>query len=83
MIVVVGEALIDLVVSPGGQVAARPGGSPFNAARSLARLGAETTFLARLASDGLGRLLRDRLAADGVAIGVPEASVRPRFCRAR
>ena len=77
MIVVVGEALIDLVVSPGGQVAARPGGSPFNAARSLARLGAETTFLARLASDGLGRLLRDRLAADGVAIGVPEASVRP------
>jgi len=77
VIVVVGEALIDLVVSPGGQVAARPGGSPFNAARSLARLGAETTFLARLASDGLGRLLRDRLAADGVAIGVPEASVRP------
>ena len=77
MIVVVGEALIDLVVSPGGQVAARPGGSPFNAARSLARLGAETTFLARLASDGLGRLLRDRLTADGVAIGVPEESGRP------
>ena len=77
MIVVVGEALIDLVVSPGGQVAARPGGSPFNAARSLARLGTETTFLARLASDGLGRLLRDRLAADGVAIGVPEESGRP------
>ena len=38
MIVVVGEALVDLVVSPDGQVAARPGGSPFNAARSLARL---------------------------------------------
>ena len=77
MIVVVGEALIDLVVSPGGQVAARPGGSPFNAARSLARLGTETTFLARLASDGLGRLLRERLTADGVAIGVPEESGRP------
>ena len=77
MIVVAGEGLIDLVVSPGGQVAARPGGSPYNAARSLARLGVETTFLGRLARDGLGRLLRDRLAAEGVAIGVPEPSTRP------
>ncbi len=77
MIVVVGEALIDLVVSPDGQVDARPGGSPYNAARSLARLGVETTFLGRLARDGLGRLLRDRLAAEGVAIGVPEPSSRP------
>jgi len=67
VIVVVGEALIDLIVGPGGQVDARPGGSPSNAARSLARLGAETTFLGRQARDGLGRLLRDRLAADGVA----------------
>jgi fructokinase len=77
VIVVAGEGLIDLVVSRGGQVAARPGGSPYNAARSLARLGAETTFLGRLARDGLGRLLRDRLAAEGVVIGVPEPSSRP------
>lgn len=77
MIVVVGEALIDLVVSPGGQVAARPGGSPFNAARTLARLGLPTTFLARLARDRLGRLLADRLAADGVRMGVAEPSARP------
>jgi fructokinase len=77
VIVVVGEALIDLVVSPGGQIAALPGGSPFNAARGLARLGAQTTFVARLARDGLGRLLADRLTADGVAIGVPEPSSRP------
>jgi fructokinase len=77
VIVVAGEALIDLVVSPGGEVAARPGGSPFNAARSLARLGAEPTFLARLARDGLGRLLRDSLTADGVTIGIPEPSSTP------
>jgi fructokinase len=77
VIVVAGEALIDLVVSPGGQVDARPGGSPYNAARSLARLGVETTFLGRLARDGLGRLLRDRLAAEGASIGVPEPSSRP------
>ena len=77
MIVVAGEGLIDLVVSPDGQVAARPGGSPYNAARSLARLGVETTFLGRFARDGLGRLLRDRLAAESIAIGVPEPSTRP------
>ena len=77
MIVVAGEALIDLVVSPGGQVDARPGGSPYNAARSLARLGAETTFLGRLARDGLGSLLRDRLTGEGATIGVPEPSSRP------
>jgi fructokinase len=77
VIVVAGEALIDLVVSPGGQVDARPGGSPYNAARSLARLGAETTFLGRLARDGLGSLLRDRLTAEGATIGVPEPSSRP------
>lgn len=56
---------------------ARPGGSPYNAARALARLGAETIFLARLARDGLGRLLGDHLAADGVTIGIPEPSSRP------
>jgi fructokinase len=77
VIVVAGEALIDLVVSHGGQVDARPGGSPYNAARSLARLGAETTFLGRLARDGLGGLLRDRLAADGAALGVTQPSDRP------
>ena len=49
MIAVAGEALIDLVVSPGGQVAAHPGGGPYNAARTLARLGAGPTFLGRLA----------------------------------
>ena len=77
MIVVAGEALIDLVVGSDGQVAAHPGGSPFNAARSLARLGAETVFLARLARDRFGLLLGERLAADGVSLGVPEPSSRP------
>jgi fructokinase len=77
VIVVAGEALIDLVVSPGGQMDARPGGGPYNAARTLARLGAETTFLGRLGDDGFGRLLRDRLTGEGVALGVPEPSGRP------
>ena len=77
MIVVSGEALVDLVVSPGGQVDARLGGGPYNAARTLARLGAETTFFDGIADDQFGRQLRARLAADGVLIGVPEPSARP------
>lgn len=77
MIAVSGEALIDLVVRPGGQVDARLGGGPYNAARALARLGAATTFLERLADDGFGRQLRERLAADGVVLGVPEPTAKP------
>jgi len=77
VIAVVGEALIDLVVGAGGQVDARPGGGPYNTARTLARLGAATAFAGRLADDGFGHLLRDRLAAEGVAIGVPEPSASP------
>jgi fructokinase len=77
VIVVAGEALIDLVVSPSGQVDARLGGGPYNAARTLARLGVETMFLDRLADDGFGRQLRERLAADGVVLGAPESSGKP------
>jgi len=77
VIFVAGEALIDLVVGTGGQVDARPGGGPYNAARTLARLGADATFLGRLADDGFGRLLRDRLTGEGVVLGVPESSGRP------
>lgn len=77
MIVVAGEALIDLVVRPGGGLEAHPGGGPYNAARTLARLGVPVTFLGRLAGDGFGRLLRDRLAGEGVVLGVPEPSGRP------
>ena len=77
MIAVIGEALIDLVVDEDGTVAARPGGGPFNTARTLGRLGAETTFLGRLSGDRFGRTLRERLAADRVTLGVPMLSSRP------
>jgi fructokinase len=38
LIVVGGEALIDLVPAGDGTLAAHPGGGPFNTARSLGRL---------------------------------------------
>ena len=77
MIVVAGEVLVDLVVSPDGGVDPRLGGGPYNTARTLARLGAATTFFGGLADDRFGRLLRGALAAEGVAIGVPGPSAAP------
>src|SRR3984957_13658643 len=76
-VVVAGEALIDLGAGPGGRVDAHPGGGPFNAARTMARLGVPTAFLGRLAGDGFGRLLRERLTREGVRVAVPEPSDRP------
>ena len=77
MIAVVGEALVDLIVGADGQVDARLGGGPYNAARTLSRLGVPAAFLGGLADDAFGRLLRARLAADGVALGLPGPSPRP------
>src|SRR5215472_2359374 len=74
---VIGEALIDLVVGADGQVAARPGGGPYNTARTMARLGTPAVFAGRLGADGFGRMLRGMLAADGVTLGVPQPSAAP------
>jgi fructokinase len=77
VIAVIGEALVDLVIGGDGRVDARPGGGPYNAARTLARLGQPAVFLGRLAGDGFGRLLHAGLTTEGVALGLPEPSPRP------
>jgi fructokinase len=61
MIVVAGEALIDLV-----NHRAVPGGSPANVAVTLARLGHDVRLLARLSRDPYGRQIREHLRANGV-----------------
>ena len=66
MIVVAGEALIDLIVHPDGRLTAIPGGGPFNTARTIGRLGVDVAFLGRLSTDRFGRILSGALAADGV-----------------
>lgn len=70
MILVCGEALIDLFVGApeGGEMPARAvaGGSPFNVAIGLARLGAAAGFLGGISRDGFGTLLADLLAREGV-----------------
>lgn len=61
-IVVAGEALIDLVPGDDGRLTALPGGSPFNVAIGLGRLGVSTGYLGPLSDDGFGDLLAARLA---------------------
>lgn len=68
MIVVAGEALMDLIVSPDGGLRAVPGGGPYNAARTLGLLGADVTFLGVLSDDYFGRQLRKRLLESNVAV---------------
>jgi fructokinase len=68
VIVVCGEALIDVVENGDGTQRATPGGGPFNTARALARLGVPTAFLGRLSEDGFGRELADLLVADGASL---------------
>ncbi len=74
VLVVCGEALWDFFL--GGAPAndlpdlafdARAGGSPFNVARALARLGSTVSLFSGISNDFLGERLEAILAADGVA----------------
>ena len=67
MILVAGEALVDLVIDPDGAVTAALGGAPFNTARAGGRLGADVAFLGTISIDRFGTMLAARLAADGVS----------------
>jgi fructokinase len=67
MIIVGGEALVDLVIDPDGSVTAKLGGGPFNAARAIGRLGSDVAFLGALSRDRFGTLLHRQLLADAVS----------------
>jgi fructokinase len=75
---VIGEALVDLVANgPDGGYRATPGGSPFNVAVGLARLGNHTALMARFGDDDFGRMLRDTAADEGIDLaGAPHATER-------
>jgi fructokinase len=77
VIVVCGEALIDLVPAGGGQQRGTPGGGPFTTARALARLGVPTQFLGHLSRDAFGEELRDLLAADGADLAMTSFGPEP------
>lgn len=70
-ILVCGEAIVDLFVSvDGDSIQAQPvlGGSPYNVAIGLARLGVPTSFFGGLSSDVFGAAIRSRLMAAGVGV---------------
>lgn len=77
LVVVVGEALTDVLVAPDGASRAVPGGGPYNAARTIARLGGRAALVARLATDEYGVELRERLEVDGVDLRLAETTDDP------
>ena len=66
-VVVIGEALIDVVASSGGTVE-HPGGSPANVAYGLGRLGISTALLTSIGDDERGSAIERHLGSAGVAL---------------
>ncbi|MFC9224280.1 carbohydrate kinase [Streptomyces hygroscopicus] len=86
MIVVAGEALIDLVPERTSSAAAgdrlpalRParGGGPYNTALALGRLGSPTAFCSRVSTDGFGEALLAGLRKDGVDTALVQRGEEP------
>ena len=77
VVVVAGEALVDLALQRDGALAALVGGGPFNAARAVARLGQSTVFIGRVSNDRLGRQIAEALAADRVVLDQRLRTERP------
>ncbi|GAA2986296.1 MULTISPECIES: carbohydrate kinase family protein [Streptomyces] len=81
MIVVAGEALIDLVPHDRGDALTplRPvrGGGPYNTAVALGRLGSETAFCSRLSTDAFGTSLVERLVSEGVSTQLVQRGPEP------
>ena len=65
-VLVLGEALVDVVRTADGVVTERPGGSAANVAVALARLGRPVRFATAYADDERGAVLARHLAAAGV-----------------
>ncbi len=67
-ILVVGEALVDVVPDRDGHPQDLPGGSPANVAITLGRLGRDVRLVTVLGDDERGRLVRSWLEASGVTV---------------
>lgn len=77
MIVVAGEALIDVVVDRDGDSSETPGGSPLNVAVGLARLDVPTTLVSQVGHDERGGLVVQHVTGSGAEIvAIPTESGR-------
>lgn len=81
MIIVFGEALIDMIMSrtADGEKAFVPhtGGSPFNTCIALARLGIHTGFAGRVSTDLFGKMLISDLENNGVDLSYTQRGAEP------
>ena len=67
-LLVIGEALVDVVAEPSGERTEHVGGSPANVAMGLARLGHDVDFACSLGRDERGERIADHLADHGVHV---------------
>jgi fructokinase len=83
VIVVGGEALVDLVPAPStvrgelGPLLPRLGGGPYNTAVAAGRLGAPVAFLSRVSTDGFGDAIVDRLVDSDVRVDLVRRGPEP------
>lgn len=76
-ILVIGEALIDIVHPQSGPVREHAGGSPANVAITLARLGQSAQLFSWIGADAHGDILTEHLSDSGVVL-VPGSQDAPR-----
>jgi fructokinase len=77
VIVVVGEALIDVVRDPDGDTTETPGGSPLNVAVGLARLDVPATLISQVGHDERGGLVVQHVtSSDAEIVAVPTSEGR-------
>jgi fructokinase len=67
-VLVIGEALVDVVHRGDGRIDESPGGSPANVALALGRLGDTAYFLTQLGDDAHGEQVREWLTTAGVRV---------------
>ncbi|HEX4700879.1 MAG TPA: carbohydrate kinase [Pseudonocardiaceae bacterium] len=83
MIVVGGEALVDLVPAPStvrgelGPLLPALGGGPYNTAIAAGRLGVPVSFLSRVSTDGFGDAVIRRLLDSGVRVDLVQRGREP------
>ncbi len=76
-VLVVGEALVDIVLRGGAPPDEHPGGSPANVALGLGRLGRRVSLLSRLGDDERGERLQSHLAASSVRLAPGTVAAGP------
>ena len=67
-VLVIGEALVDVVVGLDATTKEIPGGSPANVALGLARLDRQAELVCWIGKDERGELVRKHLESNGVAL---------------